>query len=274
MEQGVYPNITHTEYHEMKDVVSNSYLGRLDKCPAAAKVPMADTPALTFGRAFHSYILDGLEGFTRSFIMVDPMPTKPTKKSTEKTITSYTEWQKTLNGMTAISIEDYNTLGEMYGAIATHPTAAKLLMEGRSEMSVFWTDEKTGLDCKCRPDRIPDGDHGVILDLKSVRNADIYAFTRAVMEYGYAREAGMYLEGFNAVSNAKVDAFVFICVEKEPPFRAEVYTLEDLFIEHGKNEFRRLIEIEAECRKAGYWPNYKHSEIRQLYLPNWAGGSL
>ena len=271
---GIFPNVSHDEYHKMTDIVSNSYLGRLDKCPAAAKVPMEDTPALLFGRVLHSYILDGLKGFTASFIMVDPMPTKPTKRSAEKTITAYAEWQKTLNGMTAISIEDYNTLGEMYGAIATHPIASKLLMEGRSEMSVFWTDEKTGLPCKCRPDRIPDGDHGVILDLKSVRSADIHAFTRAVMEYGYAREAGMYIEGFNAVSNAKIDAFVFICVEKEAPFRTEVYTLEDLFIEYGKQEFRRLIEIEAECRKRGYWPNYKNDGIRQLYLPNWAGGSL
>ena len=141
-------------------------------------------------------------------------------------------------------------------------------------MSVFWTDEKTGLPCKCRPDRIPAGDHGVILDLKSVRSADIHAFTSACMTYGYAREAGMYIEGFNAVSNAKVDAFVFICVEKEPPYRTEVYTLEDLFIEYGRKEFHRLINIEAECRKNDLWPHWKNQEIRNLYVPNYAGGGL
>jgi len=268
-EPGIFPNVSHNDYHAMKDIASNSYLGRLDKCPAAAKVPMEDTPALLFGRAFHSFILDGEDSFKRDFAVSPPVD-----RRTKDGKLAYAQFCEGNKDKTIIDTDDVYTIEAMYSAVATHPFAAPLLMVGRSEMSVFWTDEKTGLPCKCRPDRIPDGDHGVILDLKSVRSADIHSFTRDVMTYGYAREAGMYIEGFNTVSNAKVDAFVFICVEKEPPYRTEVYTLDDLFIEYGKQEFRRLIEIEADCRKAGYWPNFKHSEIKQLYLPNWAGGSF
>jgi hypothetical protein len=269
MEPGIYPNISHDEYHAMTDMVSNSYLGRLDKCPANAKVGMEDTPALSFGRAFHSFILDGQQAFERDFA-VAPVCDKRTKEGKA-------EWSlfcEVNAGKTILSAEDMETIEAMYGAVATHPIASKLLLEGRSEMSVFWTDEQTGLPCKCRPDRIPDGEHGVILDLKSVRSADIHAFTSACMNYGYARQAGMYIEGLNAVSNAKVDAFVFIRVEKDAPYRVEVYTLEDLFIDFGKQEFRRLIQIEAECRKGGFYPHWKNEEIKTLYLPNWAGGGL
>lgn len=267
--EGIYPNLSHEEYHAMTDVISNSYLGRLDHCPAAARIPMPETPALAFGRAFHSFTLDGLQSFGRDFA-VAPAWDRRTKEGRA----AYEAFVKESIGKTVISEEDFKTIEDMFQAIAEHPIAAKLLMEGRSEMSVFWIDEETKLPCKCRPDRIPDGDHGVILDLKTVRNASIHAFTSAVMSFGYAREAGMYIEGFNAVTNAKVDAFVFICVEKEPPYRTEIYTLEDLFLEYGKQEFRRLINLEAECRKNDCWPHWKNEEIRTLYLPNYAGGDL
>lgn len=269
MDPGIYPNISHSDYHKMTDIVSNSYLGRLDKCPAAAKIPMEDTPALLFGRAFHSFILDGQESFERDFA-VAPVLDKRTKDGKE----AWQLFREVNAGRSILASDDYQTIQDMYGAIATHPIASKLLMEGRSEMSVFWEDSETGLPCKCRPDRIPDGDHGVILDLKTVRSAEIHAFTSACMAYGYAREAGVYIEGFNAVSSSKVDAFIFICVEKERPYRVEVYTLEDLFIEYGQNEFHRLLGVEKDCREKAFYPHWKNEEIRTLYLPNYLGGNL
>jgi hypothetical protein len=269
MEKGIYPNIHHNEYHDMTDIVSNSYLGRLAKCPAAAKVPMAETAALTFGRAYHSFVLDGQESFYKDFA-VSPQCDRRTKEGKA----TYALFCEESAGKTVIDQIDMETVEAMYGALAIHPIASKLLLDGRSEMSVFWTDEETGLPCKCRPDKIPDGDHGVILDLKTVRSAEIHAFTSACMTYGYAREAGMYIEGFNAVSSAKVDAFVFIAQEKDAPYRVEVFTMEDLFIEYGQHEFHRLIKIEAECRKSNFWPAWKYEEIKTLYLPNYAGGDL
>lgn len=266
---GIFPGISHAEYHSMTEYVSNSYLGRLDRCPAAAKVPQEDTPTFAFGRAFHSFLLDGSDTFVKNFT-VAPEINRRTKDGKE----AWEKFYERNKDKTVISIEDMTTIEDMYSAVSIHPIATALLNKGRSETSIFWTDDETGLRCKVRPDRIPDGDHGVILDLKTVQSADIMAFTRSVMNYGYAREAGMYIEGFNSVSNAKVDAFCFICVEKEKPYRVEVYTLEDLFIDYGKKEFRRLIQIEAECRKRQFWPNWKYGEIRELYLPNWAGGGF
>ena len=266
---GLYPDISHKVYHAMDSIVSNSYLGRLDKCPANAKIPMPDTPALIIGRAFHSIVLDGLESFKKHFAVLPDID-----KRTKEGKAAYAQFCEENGAKEVISLPDYEILAEMLSAVATHPIASKLMMEGRSEMSVFWTDEETGLPCKCRPDRIPDGEHGVILDLKSVRNADVHAFTNAVMNYGYAREAAFYIDGFNAVSSAKVDAFVFICVEKEPPYRVETYCLEELFVEDGRREYRRLMATEVECRKNQFWPNYQYSEIMTLYMPGWAGGKL
>lgn len=269
MESGIYPDISHADYHAMTDEVSNSYLARLDKCPAAAKIPLEDSPAMLLGRAFHSILLEGLETFKANFAIVPDID-----RRTKDGKLAYAQFCEENEGKQIISLEDYESIADMYSAVAVHPIASKLLIEGRSEMSVFWTDQRTGLPCKCRPDRVPDGDHGVILDLKSVRDADKEAFNRAVRQYGYARQAAFYIDGFNAVSDAQVDAFVFICVEKEPPYRTEVYTLEDVFISWGRSEYQILMDIEKECRENNYWPNYKYDEIKTLYLPSYAGGSL
>lgn len=269
MEPGIYHNISHDEYHKMTDIISNSYLGRLDKCPAAAKVPQKETSAMIFGRAFHSFLLDGEESFQRGFAVLPGMD-----RRTKEGKAAYASFCGESADKTIIDQENHEKIKAMYGAVAVHPMAGPLLLKGRSEMSIFWTDEETKLPCKCRPDRIPDGGHGVILDLKSVVSADIGAFTRQCITFGYGREAGIYIEGFNAVCSAKVDAFVFICVEKEEPYRTEVYTMEDLFIDYGKREFHRLLAIEAECRKTGIYPNWKNEGIRTLYLPNWAGGGF
>jgi hypothetical protein len=269
MEDGLYPDIDHAKYHAMTDEVSNSYLSRLDKCPANAKIPLEDTPTLLIGRAFHSILLDGLETFKKDFAVLPDMD-----RRTKDGKLAYAQFCEENGGKQIISLDDYESIAAMYSAVATHPIASKLLLEGKSEMSVFWTDQRTGLPCKCRPDRIPDGDHGVILDLKSVRDADAHAFTRDIMRYGYARQAAFYIDGFNAVSDAKVDAFVFICVEKVAPYRTEVYVLDDPFIEFGRQEYRWLLDVEKDCREKNEWVNYKHSEIHTLSMPGWAGGSL
>ncbi|MFA5379310.1 MAG: PD-(D/E)XK nuclease-like domain-containing protein [Dehalococcoidia bacterium] len=264
LEPGLYPNISHADYHAL-EYVSNSYLGRLDKVPANVKVKQEESAAFRFGRAFHINVLE--PKLFDSQITVEP---EDIDKRTKAGKIEYAAWLETASGKTVISADENQTIQAMTMAVYNHPFAKTIILEGRSEMSVIWRDEKSGLMCRCRPDRIPDGDHGVIVDVKTAASADIHSFTSSCIKYGYGRQAGMYIEGLNAVCNSKVDAFVFIVVEKEEPYRVEVYTLEDMFIDWGRKEFHRLLEIEMECREKKFYPHYKHAEIRTIYLPNWA----
>ena len=266
MEPGIYPNLSHADYHALTDIISNSYLGRLNQCPANAKVPVTETTAMSFGRALHSYVLDGQDVFDKEYAIA-PTVNKRTKDGREVYEAFCEDAEE--HHKSIIDFPDYEKIMLMHKAIMSHPLASVLLKEGRSETSIFWTDEKTKLPCKCRPDRIPEGDHGVILDLKSARSAELRDFTNDCIRFGYARQAGIYIEGFNSISSAKVDAFVFICIEKDEPYRIEVFTLDDNFIFYGQSEFHRLLKIEKECRAKKVWPNYKNTEIRTLYLPNW-----
>jgi hypothetical protein len=271
MQPGVYHDITAKEYHALTDIVSNSYLGKLAKVPACAKLPQEETVAMRFGRAFHSYVLEGLAALSDDFAIVDSLPTKPNKRSTQKTIDAYTEWQESLNGKQAISLEDFTAVQQMRNAVMNHPFASHLLDDGISETTIIWRDEETGLLCKVRPDRIPSGNKGVIWDLKSTSNASRNAFLNDCIKYGYAREGAMYLEGFSRAMGALYDDLIFalVAVEKEDPFRVEVYTIEVDLLEYGYGEFHRLLQIEKVCRDNNFWPHYQNPGSGSLFKPGY-----
>jgi hypothetical protein len=82
-------------------------------------------------------------------------------------------------------------------------------------------------------------------------------------------QAALYMDGYNVASGMKADAFVFVVAELEAPYRTEVYSMDSEFVEVGRREVRRLLQIEKVCREGGYWPHYVTSDIREIYCPAW-----
>lgn len=268
MDNGIYYDLPERDYHAI-DRVSNSYLSRLAECPAAAKVLREDTPQMAFGRALHSYVLDGPEKFKASHI-VAPVVDKRTKEGKA----AWEAFVKLSEGKALLTQEDYDTIFTMSNAIHAHPVARNLLSEGAREVSVLWTDPFSGLDCKARID-MPVAGLSTLIDLKTTKDASLKGFQRAIMNYGYYRQGAFYLDGINAIEkHDKYDLFAFIAVEKEPPHRVEVYTLSQDFINFGRTEYRMLINLEAKCRGKNEWPHYTNQTVTEIDLPRWAGGEL
>jgi len=263
MMQGIYQGIPSADYHALTDYVSNSYLSRLDKCPKAAKVPLKETDALIHGGAIHSLLLEGMDAFNKEYLVA------PYKLDLRKNSDKEFAADVTAAGLTLISQDVFDRMKCVVEAVYSHPTASVLMREGLSEQTVFWTDPETGLPCKCRPDRIPKGDKGVIIDFKKTKDASYEAFTNACARYKYYMQAAWYMDGYNVASGMQADAFVFVVAELEAPYRTEVYSLDSEFVEVGRREVRRLLQIEKVCREGGYWPHYVTSDIREIYCPAW-----
>ena len=264
MREGIFSDITAEEYHSIA-AVSNSYLQRLKRIPAAAKVEQEDNEAFLFGRAFHCLLLEG-SGIFYSLFAIAPDIDKRTKDGKE----NWRVFCAENVGKGIITAGQYEAMAGMIASVNEHPFAARVLLEGLSEQSCFWTDKETGLYCKCRPDRVPSGGHGVILDVKTTRDATQHGFTRSVASYGYHRQAAFYIDGFNAVSDTTVDAFIFIVVEKEPPYICGCYTLSDIDLELARIKNYELMGIERWCRERGKWPNYENQGLVEINLPSWA----
>ncbi len=267
MELGVgVHEMSEEKYHSLSlDIASNSYLSKLNKCPASARVPMPDTATLQFGRAVHSYVLEGEDIFNSRFTVA---PTCDKRTSAGKAM-----WAKHMTdnlGKTPLTEEEFVKIYGINRAVKSHPFAGDLLMCGIPEQTAIWTDEKTGITCKCRPDFVPAG-HNIIVDLKTAQSAEEYAFAKSVTTYRYFQQSSMYLEGLSKASGDKYDSFVFIAVEKEFPFRTEVYAMDQDYLAWGNSEFHRLLQLEKDCRNKGSYDHFTNAGCQDLFMPGYLG---
>lgn len=262
MMTGIFPDLPHADYHSMEGYISNSYLSRLNICPAAAKVPQEETSAMTFGRAFHSFILDGMTAFSRDVAILPELNLRTNDGKAAKIA-----FQEANKGKAIITADDLTAIIEMDKAVKAHPFAKNLIGVGSNEVSIFWKSQFYELPCKARPDKIPGS--RTLVDLKKTRDASPWGFGNSILSYGYHRQAAFYLDGMKAVTGDQYDVFAFIAVEENPPYRVEVYTLSDAYIEEGRSEYKMLMAIEAHCREANDWPNYTSGDVVELDPPKY-----
>jgi hypothetical protein len=264
LKEGIFHNIPFSEYLGLS-AVSNSYLTKFKQCPAKVLVPDEDTPAMLLGRAFHAYILEP-DIFEKAYAIA-PVCDRRTKAGKE----TYNKFEISNPMKTILNAEDYQTIQDMKEACLKQPTAKYLLEQGGfSESSVIWKDEETGLFCKCRPDRIPATTNETLIDIKTARSVEAPVFLKEVVYRGYARGAALYQEGISLATGGVFNVYTFIAIEKEPPYRTEVYTLTPELLEYGFDEFHMLLRQVKKCKESGEFPNYKHAGATDLDRPNYA----
>ncbi|MHB0991677.1 MAG: PD-(D/E)XK nuclease-like domain-containing protein [Burkholderiales bacterium] len=162
--------------------------------------------------------------------------------------------------------EDVDALRAMHSNVLQHKAAKKFLSSGQAELSAFWTDPNTGIQCKCKPDWLnPDG----IYDVKSCRDASAEGFAKAISTYGYDIEAAFYTDGVKAATGLTLP-FYFIATENTAPFSAAVYRASDAMLETGRKKYRAALELLQWCREKGQYPSYQpFGDVETIDLPKW-----
>lgn len=244
MKPGIY-NLSARDYHAA-DGISKGGLDAIARSPAHYRYgEREDTAALRQGRAIHTAVLEP-ELFEATYALAEGRR----NKSAEKTELTKLEWE-TCKGVAA--------------AIAEHPTCEDLFANGEPEESVFWHDTDTLLLCRCRPDWTHYGDNidrqPYLLDLKTTKDASPGGFARTVDTYRYHVQAAFYLDGWSAAVSRWCDEFIFIAVEKTPPYAIGLYRLPDWKIEEGRQLYRRDLATYEYCRDREEWPGYSQDII-------------
>jgi exodeoxyribonuclease VIII len=169
-----------------------------------------------------------------------------------------------------VSQSEFEMLKAMRKAIRAHPAARRLMdADGFTECSCVWTDPDTGEACKCRPDRLVDVDGHTIADLKTTLDASPEGFGKQVMKHLYHLQAAMYMDGVRKTRGHKVERFVFIAVEKKPPYLVAVYETPNSLLIKGGDLYRELLDQYHQCRTSGKWPGYG-DEMQDITVPMWA----
>ncbi len=259
--------MTETEYRA-HPAISKSSLFKLTESPEKFKYylehPQEPTPALVFGRTFHKLALQRDE-FDDEFA-VAPSLDRRTKAGKEE----YANFLESSAGKTVISSDFFKQAEQMSQALYENELVAKLL-KGEKEKPFFWKDDITAEECKCRVDCITKVDSiNVIVDLKTTLDASTDNFMREAIRYGYDLQAAMYKEGVKQCTGLDC-AFVFVSIEKDPPYCINIMQADDLFVKHGYDLFRELIGVYHDCKASGNWFGYlgKYDMINNLSLPAW-----
>jgi len=240
------------EYHKDTEKISKSGLDLISKSPLHYWEKYLNplhiektTPALILGSAVHCAVLEPQE-FGKRYA-VAPQVDKRTKEGKE----IYANFELSTEGLQIISKDDSIVCERIMEAVQHHEEASLLLSKINKVEQVLEYN-----DMKCKPDGICESLH-LIIDLKTTEDASPYAFGRSARKYRYDVQAAFYSDIYEKVYNHRPEGFIFIAVEKTPPFAVAVYVIEDSDIEIGREKYIEDLNVWRECKQSNEWNGYK-----------------
>lgn len=305
MKPGVYAGISNADYHggpgiskSGLDLIRRSPLHYLCATMAANDDP---TPDQMLGTAFHSLLLEP-EAFARDYTLplqvpegalatVDDLKARlqelgvefkaSAKKGSLVSLVRQNDpkavilddlkaaWREENAGRQVLTQEVWDQLHAMRDAVLEHPVAGALMKggSGLAEQSVYWHDPETGELCRCRPDWWRT-DLDVLVDVKTTNDASPEGFSKSLVNFRYHVQAPFYLDGVERATGQRPRAFLFLAVEKKPPYAVAVYQLDPESMSLGAREYREDLQTYANCKRTGVWPGYG-DRIQLLGVPQW-----
>lgn len=252
--------IPNNEYHSRPEI-SKSGLDQIDRSPAHFQAyrqePREETASLRFGTAVHAAVLEP-DAFERGYIPAPEGLDRRTKAGKEA-------WAALeSSGKTILTLSEWSAIQRIGEAVRGHRAAAELLTEGEAELSFFSALE--GVAVKCRPDWFRTD--GIVVDLKTTQDASASGFAKSVASYRYHVQHALYADLLESLGH-RITAFVFVAVEKTPPYAVGVYELDPDAVVVGREAYQRNLDTYRRCLETDFWPAYSEA-IEPLSLPRWA----
>lgn len=275
------------EYHSSPGI-SKSHLDYiLDRSPAhywqkylnPEREPDEPTPALILGSAIHSAILEP-DDFRASYI-ASPGFDRRTKNGKAE----YEAFVAEHAGKVVLSEDDFNRCIKIRDRIHTHPEVADLFQGGQAEVSFYAEDRgddvidaETGELLlveqpeliKCRFDYLHDSGE-LAVDLKSTDDASPAGFGKSIANYRYMMQPPWYYRVLKTLYGEHPKTWVFVAVEKEPPFAVSYCFATPEQIERGRIAALNAYATIVKYKRAGQFPDYASlNGLKAAQLPAWA----
>lgn len=278
MQDGIFDNISIKDYHADREYYSSTGIKEAKKSLAHFKYFLDQTGNTTkshfdFGNSFELALLDPKGFETEVAIEQDSywiaLANEEHMKEKGKTYSSprasvrykaeYSKWEATNEGKYKIAEtgkESYETIEKMLASCRKDSTIQKLIDGTEYQLSLFWTDEESGLKLKTRPD-ICKRKKNVVVNLKTALDGSPKAFMRDMLKYNYPLQACLEMKGcIESGLMPSVDNYFWLVVEKEPPYNATIYSFEQSDIMTTMKELEYYLVKIAEAKQKNFWPGY------------------
>ena len=177
------------------------------------------------GQAFHCRVLES-ETFSSRYAIRPAEVDGRTKDGKA--------WLAENTGKTILTKDEGDTLAHMCDAVMENDEARSLVEDvGQNELTIRLQMEQWKLPVQCRLDAWrPRRD--MIVDLKTT--ADLSAWPRELMKYGYHRQACLYGHLTGLAFMREPPRFVFVVVQKSEPFCVGLFRLSDEWLARAWQE--------------------------------------
>jgi len=274
-----------SDYYKI-DAVSNSMLSLLKRSPwtfyktyvttdPAEKMDSEETDAMRLGSAVHMLALEP-EKFGAEYLVLDgpinPTTGKPYGRDTKK-FEAWLEAEKNANanGRTILIREEFAEGLAIAQSFQSHPEIAAI-MASRAEkffemenVFSYQFDSGARIDLKCKLDCVIPS-LGLIIDLKSSKDPSPYAWGWSAEEYGYHRQAAIYLDAMEA-KYGQPFRFLFGAVRSRKPYEAGAYYLDPDSLSRGRKEYSDLMDEYLDRKSTGDWLSDWQKIARQITVP-------
>ena len=198
------------------------------------EVKRSESPALVIGRAAHALVLEGVEVFEKSFVMIEDLDEEfgfinpKTGSAYGETTKAWKEAKAKLDevhpGTTIISREIWEDCQGMAASVRSKPEAVEMLKDGEAERVFRMKVQGEPFYRQSRMDFVTDHASGQtkIVDLKTTD--DLSNFEYKANKFEYPKQLAFYRDLFcrtTGQSPGQVSAEI-IAVEKKAPFKVAV----------------------------------------------------
>lgn len=291
MKDGIYTDISIEAYHDNRTHLSATQIKIAKKSLKEFNwyrrglITQPNKSHFDFGNAFELALLDK-EGFAKKVAILpdsqwiaEAMAIKHYDKprASKHYSDQYNEFMLGREGLYIIpdkGNESYETICNMMESCYQDKVIQALIKNTEYQVSLFWTDEQTGLKLKTRPD-ICKRKKNVIINLKTAVDGSPKAFSKDLATYDYPLQACMEITGcIQSGLMDTVDTYFWLVVEKVAPFNATIYEFDQSDISASMDEFRYLINKVDRAQQEALFPGYSDRAdnihgILRAEIPMW-----
>lgn len=294
MEQ-IIRGLSNEAYHHQKpysDYLSSTNLKAYAKSPKAAKF-LLDNPteeksdALRIGSLFHDLMACSAEHYDngteaiaewmRHIAVFNPPKNDKTGQPYGAATKAYKEAYETFlqsnEGKLIVSQAELSQVNAMHQALLldcgeTSKQVCKLLKWAKATEVSYFYETEDGIKLKVRPDLLT---NGKIVDWKtcSLDSLDEDSIARQIIKYRYDVSLAMYQYVLHAIEG-KWYTPILIFAQKTAPFDSIMCDISEWCYQYDKTydvvtmgcgalEFRRLLDLHAECVRKNEWPGAETS---------------
>lgn len=273
---GIFP-MEAEAYHADKSAWSNSMLKDFRRRKSACyerhilgtAPEFETTPAMRLGTATHAALLEPDRMDDLFAIYPDSILSSNGAAST-KEAKAFRAVQEQF-GRLVMKASEMDSVRAMVASVSAK-IGQWLTHDAKIEHAIYWTDEETGVRCKCRPDFLcVKPGFALTLDLKTTSDCSPDEFRRKVETMSYWLQDAHYSAGIKAATGAD-PMFLFVAVENEWPFDCAAYQIRESDRVAASMVRRETLMQIGQAQKSGNWQDAWLTEVTQLTLKPWVLG--